>query len=141
MAEFTDLFKNMMWIGLIVFSVMAWGNLFQQENNVAVEDQFTNNTLIGSSFGQLNSQLASARNSSQSQKVLFETENPTAGFGTFLLYSVLSAGRVFNSIIVGIFNIFTSLPVVVLGLDPIVVSIFSTLLVVAIIFGLWEAYK
>lgn len=141
MAQFTKLFQTFMFIGLIVFSMLAFSSFLQSENNVDESQRLTNNTLLSNTFSQLNQNFTSSGSRSQNQKTIFETENPTAGFGSFLLYSILSAGRVFNSMIVGVFNTLIKLPVVFLGLDPVVVGILSTLLVVAIIFGLWSVYK
>ena len=43
--------------------------------------------------------------------------------------------------IIGTFNTIIKLPVVFLGIDPIIVSILSTMLILTIIIGLWVVYK
>lgn len=139
MASFTDLFNNFMLIGLVVLSMFAFGVFFQQENNV--ENPFIENTLMNNTYHSLYTDLNSLRDESQAQKTLFESENPTSGFGTILLFSIVSSGKVFNGMIVGVFNTIIKLPVVILGIDPVIVSVLSTLLILTIIIGLWVVYK
>lgn len=139
MTTFNNMFKNMMMIGLIIFSILSLGFIVQEENDA--EEQFKDNSLISKTFDSLESDLGNLRNQSQSQKTLFESENPTSGFGTILLFSIVSAGKVFNSMMIGVFNVIIELPVVFLGLDPLVVSVISAIFIIMIILGLWAVYK
>jgi len=139
MASFQELFSNFMLIGLVVLSMFAFGVFFQEENNV--ETPFIENTLMNNTYHSLYTNLNSLRDESQAQKTLFESENPTGGFGTILLFSIVSSGKVFNGMVVGIFNTLIKLPVVILGIDPVIVSVLSTLLILTIIIGLWIVYK
>ena len=139
MAKFYELFINFMLVGLVVLSLFAFGSFFQSDNNI--ENQFMENTLMNDTYGSLRTDLGGLRDKSQAQKTLFESENPTSGFGTILLFSIVSTGKVFNGMIIGTFNTLIKLPVVFLGLDPIIVSIISTMLILTIIIGLWVVYK
>lgn len=139
MAQFYELFTNFMLIGLVVLSMFAFGVFFQDENGV--DNKFIDNTIMNSTYHSLYEDLNSLSDESQAQKTLFESENPTSGFGTILLFSIVSSGKVFNGMIVGVFNTIIKLPVVVLGIDPVVVSVISTMLILTIIIGLWIIYK
>lgn len=139
MPGFLDLFKNWIFVGLMIFSILAFFITVQSDNNIT--DRLIDNTLINSTYSTLGSNLGELRNQSQAQKELFESENPTIGIGSILLFSILSAGKIFNGMIIGVFNTIIKLPIVVLGLDPILLSVLGTLLVVTIIFGLWAIYK
>ena len=139
MAKFFDLFVNFMLVGLVVLSMFAFGVFFQEENGA--EDPFMDNSLMNSTYSQLRTNLGGLSEQSQAQKTLFESENPTSGFGTILLFSIVSTGKVFNSMIIGVFNTLIKLPVVFLGLEPIIVSVISTILILTIIIGLWIVYK
>ena len=139
MGSFQELFTNFMLIGLVVLSMFAFGVFFQQENSV--DTPFIENTLMNNTYHSLYTNLNSLRDESQAQKTLFESENPTGGFGTILLFSIVSSGKVFNGMVVGIFNTLIKLPVVILGIDPVIVSVLSTLLILTIIIGLWIVYK
>ena len=139
MAKFYDLFINWMLIGLVVLSMFAFGIFFQQDNSV--EEPFIDNSLMNETYNKLQTDLGELRDQSQAQKTLFESENPTSGFGTILLFSIVSTGKVFNSMIIGTFNTLIKLPVVILGLDPVIISVLSTMLILTIIIGLWIVYK
>jgi hypothetical protein len=139
MANFQDLFINMAFIGLIVFSLFAFTIIVQEDNDAP--QKIVDNSLINNTYTGLRTDLEGFQESSQAQKLLFEREQPTLGFGTLLFYSVISAGKVFNGMIGVIFNSVIKLPVVILGLDPVLVSVITTILVLVIIVGLWIIYK
>lgn len=139
MVAFADLFNKFMLIGLIVFCLFAFAITFQSENQA--EDPFIGNSLMNDTYENLQEDLTSYRSTTQTQKDLFESENPVAGFGSILLFSIISSGKVFNGMIVGVFNTIIKLPVVLFGLDPIILSILITMLGFAIIFGVWRVLK
>ncbi len=139
MAKFYELFMNFMLIGLVVLSIFSFSVFFQEENSV--EDQFIDNSLMNDTYYTLREDLSGLRDESQAQKTLFESENPTGGFGTILLFSIVSSGKVFNGMVIGVFNSIIKLPVVFLGLDPAIISVISTMLIVTIIIGLWIIFK
>ena len=139
MAKFSELFVSFMLIGLVIFSLFAFGVNFQEENNV--ENKFIEESLMNDTYSNLRTDLGSLRDKNQAQKTLFESENPTSGFGSILLFSIVSSGKVFNGMIVGLFNTLIKLPVAFLGLDPVIVSVLSTILILIIIIGLWVMYK
>ena len=139
MAEFKDLFINMLFIGLFVFAILAMTAIFQEENNAT--EKVIDNDLINNTYGSLTTSLGSLSEDSQSQREGFEKENPTAGIGTILLFSIVSSGKVFSGMITGLFNTIIKLPVVVLGVDPVIISVLSSIFIIVILIGLWILYK
>lgn len=139
MSNFYKLFVSFMMIGLVILGILAFQIGMQQDNNV--NDTITNNALINNTHSQIESDLEGLRGQSQAQKAVFESEDPTTGFGSILLFSILSSGKVFNSMVVGIFNSVMILPATIFGIDPAISSVISTLLLITIIFGLWIVYK
>ena len=139
MGNFLEFFMKYMLVGLVILSTFSFIVLFQAENEVT--DQFGDNSFINSTFNDLKTNLGGLQADTQVQKDLFETEDPKLGFGSLILKSIVSSGKTFNSMIVGVLNILFILPVVFLGLDPIVVSVLMTVLGIIIIFGLWAVYK
>lgn len=137
--SFSDLFMTFMFAGLFIVSILAFAITSQTNNNVS--NGFSDDPVINGTYFSLKTTLGGLSNQSQAQKSLFESENPTIGFGTILLFSIVSAGKVFNGMIIAIFNTLISLPVTVLGIDPIVISVISTMLILSIIIGLWIVYK
>lgn len=136
--NFYELFFTFMVVGLVVVGIFGFTIGVQHDNNV---EGITSNSLINNSYNSLYSNLSTFNNKSQTQKDLFESENPTVGFGSLILFSIVSAGKVFNSMIIGVFNIVIRLPVTILGLDPVLVSVISTMLLLTVIIGLWVLYK
>jgi len=138
-VEFNKLFVSFMFIGLMVFAILSLTFSMQTDNEV--ENKVANNELMGETFESLEEDLSGLRSTSQTQKNIFEEENPTAGLGSILLFSIVSAGKVFNGMIVGIFNMMVKLPVAFLGVDAVLVSVLGTILIISIIIGLWQIYK
>lgn len=139
MASFSKLSFNFMLIGLIVFSLFSFVIQFQSENNSPLE--ITDNVLVNDTFGDLKTRLTAVGDESQDVNKVFESDNPLEGFGSILLFSIVNAGRTFNSMIIGVFNIIIRLPVSILGIDPIITSILVTMLAITFIIGLWAVYK
>lgn len=139
MSNFYKLFMSFMLVGLMTFSLFALIITSQEDNEIS--EKFIDNDLINNSYSSLRTDLTSFSNNSQTQKTIFEEENPTAGLGTILLFSIVSSGKVFNSMVIGTFNTLITLPTVFLGLDPIIVSVISTMLIITIIISLWIIYK
>lgn len=137
--NFSDLFTNFAFIGLMIVGVLGFIITSQTDNGIT--NGVNNNTLINGSFSNLRSNLTSFSEDAQNQKDLFESENPTAGFGEIILFSIVSGGKVFNSMIIGVWNILIRFPVIILGLDPAIIGVMSTLLIFTIIIGLWIIYK
>ena len=139
MAKFYDFFMNWMFVGLVIVSLLSFGVFYQEDNSA--DNKFIDDSLMNETYNTLKTDLGALRDKSQAQKTLFESENPTSGFGTILLFSIVSTGKVFNSMIIGVFNTLIKLPTVVLGVDPIVLSVIGTMLILTIIIGLWIVYK
>lgn len=139
MVKFENLFVNYALAGLLVLSIFFFSITLQIDNNA--DEILTENTLINDSFGQLQTDLGGMRDSAQTQKELFEEEKPTTGFGSLILFSIVSSGKVFTGMTIGTFNVLIKLPMVLFGVDPIISSVLSTILIMVIILGLWYLYK
>ncbi len=139
MASFEILFKNYALAGLLIFALLAFVIGFQEDNDAP--QKLIEDPLLNGSFSDLSDTLSVMRDKSQSQRELFEKEPPTAGFGSLILFSIVSSGKVFTGITIGLFNVLFKLPTIVFGLDPIVSSVLSTILIISVILGLWSLYK
>lgn len=139
MVKFEELFINFALGTLLIVSIFAFGISLQADNNAS--ESITDNALLNSSFGQLQEDLGGMRDKTQTQRELFEEETPTTGFGSLILFSIVSSGKVFTGVIAGTFNVLIKLPIVLFGVDPIVSAVLSSILGVMIIFGLWFVYK
>ncbi len=139
MVNFLDLFTKYMFLGVMVLALFSFIVITQE--NTSVTDKFADNALINSTFTNLATDIGESEANAQEIKDSFDAENPIAGFGSLLFFSIPAAGRVFNTMIIQTFNTIVNLPVVFLGLDPIITSIMATLLIIIIVLGLWAVYK
>lgn len=139
MAQFENTFKNFMLLGLMVFGILAFVIIGQTQNNAT--ESILDSATINNTYTNLRTDFEGFQEEAQSQKLLFESETPTLGFGTLLFYSIISSGKVFNSMVGALFNTIIKLPTIVLGLDPILIGVISAMLILSIIVGLWIIYK
>lgn len=139
MAKFDEMMINFLMVGLVVLGIFAFGIGFQSENDI--NNKFIDDPLMNSTFASLENDLAGLRDTSQDQRTVFESEKPTEGIGTILLFSIVKSGQVFNNMIVGVFNLLIRLPVSVLGVSESVASVLSTIVIILGMLGLWAIYK
>lgn len=143
MANFLELFVTFMFLGLAVFGIFAYVIGFQQANGTSqqmITDPYYGKYL-NSTYNALYGNLSTTRDKSQTQKQVFESENPTGGVGGLLLFSIVSVGKVFNGMVIGVYNSVIVLPAVVLQLDPVVIGVMTSLLLITIIITAWSLYK
>jgi hypothetical protein len=122
-----------------MLSLFAFTITVQTENNTDIK--LTEDKYINSVYEQLNRDLGNFSKTSQQQREVFESDNPGNNFGYLIFYSIISAGKVFTGMTIGLFNLLINLPVRYLGISPVIVSIFSTILIITVIIGLWIIYK
>ena len=139
MSNFQKMFIGFTLAGLLAFAIMTFGVTLQQDNNA--NETLLENTLINSSYQSLQVNFNDMRNRSQTQRELFEEENPTVTFGSLILFSIVSSGKVFTNVMVQNFNILFKLPTALFGVNPVISSIMTTILLVSIIIALWVLYK
>jgi hypothetical protein len=137
--EFSKFFINFMVITLLIVSIFSFVIIMQDENNSP--EKIIDDPIINGTYSDLIDSAESFSSSSQNQKTLFEKENPISSFGSLIFYSIISAGKVFSNMVLGVYNIMTSLIVEVLGVNPVIVSVLSAIIIFTIIIGLWIIYK
>jgi len=126
-------------LGLLVFSVMAFIVTTQNENSVLFP--ITNHSLINSTYESLSGNLSSSEDKTATASANFGNITPTQQFGELEVTSIISPTRIMKTIIVGFWNIFIKLPQAILGVDPLVASLISSLILVFIIIGIWAIWK
>lgn len=139
MANFQELFLNFSLIALIVIGVIAFSVSYQTENGRT--DGIVTDPLMNDTYNKLYNNASAFGSESDAARELFENEDPKVGLGSLLLVSIKSGGTIFTGLIVSTVNIITKLPVVLFGVDPVIISILISILVVTIILGLWIVYK
>ncbi|MFA6190643.1 MAG: hypothetical protein WC711_04025 [Candidatus Staskawiczbacteria bacterium] len=141
--KFKTLFVTMALFGLMIFCLVSFIYTVQKDNGAeyGTGHNILDNKILNKSFQQLESNLSGMESKANTQKGNFEGEAPTISFGSLVFTTITSIGKVFNGMIVGVYNLLIKLPMELLGVSPVIAGVISTILVILIILGLWEVYK
>jgi len=139
MIEFRNLIILGLLTGLFIFALVNISISLTNENNV--NNTLLENEAINKSFGYLQSNLSDSQSKSETSKTGFEVENPTVGTDSFLFSSIISAGKVFTGMWRGVYDITFSLFTETLGINPVVMGVITSILLITIILLAWSLYK
>ena len=133
------LFINFALLGLVIFGIMSFIVITQNNNNVT--EKIGNNPIINKTYSDLYSNLSSAQTTAEQQNSLFGNRTPTESYGEVQIDSIVPPTKAFKSITLGIYNVLIKLPSQLLGVSQIVTSIISAILIIMIIIGIWAVWK
>jgi hypothetical protein len=137
--EFKKLFINFALLGLIVFGMLSFIIIFQNDNGAT--DKILSNQIINKTYGDLYRNLSNSQSTASQQSDIFGDVTPTESYGEVQIDSVVSPTKAFKSIILGIYNILIKLPSQLLGVSPIVGAVISAILIMLLILGIWLIWK
>jgi hypothetical protein len=137
--DLKKIFINMGILGLLVFGLMTFILTTQLDNNV--EFPITNNTLINESYGFLSSNLTGVQPNSQTSLDVFQNVTPNENLGVWEVTPIVSPTRAIRTMTIGLWNILIKMPMVILGVSPIVAAILSGILIILLIIGIWAIWK
>jgi hypothetical protein len=137
--DLKNLFVNMALFGLIVFGVMAFAIMTQEQNDVSTP--LTEDDTINDTYGDLSSTLGGSRGDLQTASDVFNNVTPTQQFGELEVTSIVSPTKIIKTMISGIFNILVKVPQKILGVSPIVGGLIGAILFVLLIIGIWAIWK
>lgn len=140
MTNLKNILVNMITLGILIFAIMSVIIIIQSDSNIDEENRITNNTLINDSYGNLEVSLDQQTRSQDSLDSLEEVP-PQDYVGDLDVASMVSATRTGRSIITGLWNIYIKLPMAILGIDPLIASAISTILLIFIAIGIWAIWK
>ncbi len=138
--DFKKLIGNILISSLFVFAIMTFVIIVQTDNG-AIE-KITDNELINSSYSHLSENLTSVQPTGQASLDNFGTSAPSERqLGELDISSVISPTKLFRSMSIGTYNILIKLPMVILGVSPIVASVISSIVILLLIIGIWAIWK
>ena len=137
--SFMDLFGNFLFLALFL-SAGFMLIISVQSNNDAI-DPLSNNQLFNDASGNISSNLDSLEDTAGIQYDQFTSEQPKTGFGSIVLFGIVSTGKAFGSVILGTFTAIVKFPLYVLGISQTVISVLITWLIIALIIFTWLLYK
>lgn len=137
--SFQKTFYNFMLLAIVVLGLFSSAFILQDDNDAP--NPIADNPLFNETAARLGSNLTGAKDSSAIQQGIFSDEKPKPGFGSIVLFGIVSAGKTFTGLTYDFFGIIFRVPMIVLGIDSQIVSAFVTILIVSLIIGIWIVYK
>ena len=138
-TSFRQVFTIFALIGLLVFATISFIATSQSENQV--EDTILENQVINNTFNRLGTNLSAFGSGTQTQRATFESEIPERGFGSLIIFSIVSFAQKSTGLVVAIYNVMIILPASVLGISPIVFSVLNSIFLLALILLAWRVYR
>lgn len=139
MSEFKGLVVNFMIVALLMLSLFSFMMITQEDNNAI--DPIKNNQIFNNSFNDLSDSIDSSTSQSKDKYDVFNSEEPKTGFGSIVLFGIVSVGKTFSGIIFGTFKSIIKFPLIVLGIPATVISMLVVILIISVIVGVWLLYK
>lgn len=139
MTRFEAITGKFIVLMILVLSLFSFIVISQDNNNVA--DPIMNNTVFNQSFGSLTSSIESTTSDAQEKYLAFNSEEPKPGFGSIVLFGIVSVGKTFSESIFAFFGAVVRLPLVILGIPDTVYGLTITWLIIGVIVGAWLLYK
>ena len=139
MASLRETFIQFSLVGLLVLSMLSFIAISQSENNL--NQSILDNDVINDTFIRLGTNLTDFSSAAQTQKDSFDADEPKEGFGTLLIFGIVSAGRKFISLIVVVYNILIALPAQILGVPVVVTSVMTGILLFSLIALGFKLYR
>ncbi len=139
MVKFMDLFGNFLFLALFITAGLSFVVVTQLNNNAP--QPISSNELFNDASGNISSTLSSLEDTSGVQYDQFTSEQPKAGFGSIVLFGIVSTGKTFGTVILGTFTTIIILPLAVLGLPQTLISVMITWTIIALIISTWLLYK
>jgi len=127
-------------IGLFMYAMISFGAQLAIDNEA--NQSILDHDSINDSFRGLDTQLGNAQDQAQSQRVGFEGENIEDERSDSLLFlSIVSAARVFTSMLINIYNLTFGLASETLGINPVIIGVFSAILLIVLLLMAWRLIK
>ena len=139
MAKFENIFGNFVMVGLMILALFSLIIIVQRDNEAS--QPLADEELFSSTYGSLNETISSLEGTSATQYNLFSKEKPIPGFGSIVLFTIVSVSKTFGNLIFALFILIIKVPLIVLGIDPTIVAMIVSFLTVSVVIALWIIYK
>ncbi len=139
MVKFEKLTGKFILSAMMIVSILSFIVITQSANNAS--DPIINQDIFSDSFSGLISEIENGTESANEKFGVFNSEQPKPGFGSIVLFGIVSVGKAFSQIITGFLTAIVKLPLAVLGIPPNIYNLVITWLIIALIVGAWLLYK
>lgn len=132
-------FTNFAIIGIMVLASIFF--IVQTQTDNDTNTSILENQIINSTFTKLQDNLTAYSSTTQQQRENFEGEIPERGFGSLLIFSIVTVWQTFMSLTIGVYNILIVVPASVLGVSPIIIGVLDSILIVTLLLLGWRIYR
>ncbi len=139
MSRFQELVVNFSIVAIMVMSLFSFFIIVQEQNDAV--DPLRDNAVFNDSFQQLIGTIENNTRDAEEKYGVFNDEDPKAGFGSIVLFGIVSVGKTFSSIVFGTFIAVIKLPLVILGIAPSIYNLILVILIISVIVSVWLLYK
>lgn len=139
MGEFKNIVGKFIVASILIFSLFTFILITQEENNAG--DPLINQDPFNESFNSLVENIDTSTEEAQEKYSVFNSEEPKAGFGSIVLFGIVSVGKTFSNMVFGFFGAIIKLPLVVLGVSESIYNLVLTWLILTVIVAVWLLYK
>lgn len=139
MSSFQKTWTNFAFVAMMILAILAM-IVTTQSNNHATQPIIENDLFNGTYFS-LNSTLLGLEDTSNTQYDSFTSETPAPGFGSIVMFTIVSVGKTFGTLLFSIFSIIVKIPLIILGIDPTITAVLVSFVTITIIISLWLVYK
>lgn len=139
MAGFKELFGKFIMVALILLPLMSLIVVLQDDNDST--QKLGENNVFNETFGNLVDVIGNATQEADEKYDVFNQETPKPGFGSVVLFGIVSVGKTFSNVIFGFFLALIKLPLIVLGIPADIYNLLITWLTVFVVVVVWLLYK
>lgn len=138
-TSFRETFITFALIGIFIFASISFIVTTQLDNDV--ENTILEDDVINRTYAKLETNLSAFQSTTQTQKGSFELEIPERGFGSLIIFSIISVGQKFTALISAVYRIMIILPMSILNVPKLVIDILTSILVVSLVLLIWRVYR
>ncbi len=139
MGDFKNIVGKFLVAALVIFSLFSYIIITQSENDAG--DPLRNEQRFNESLESLIVSIDASTEAAEEKYGVCASEEPKSGFGSIVLFGIVSVGKTFSSIVFGVFGAIIKLPLTVLGIPATVYSLILTWLIILVIVAVWLLYK
>ncbi len=139
MGDFKNIVGKFLVAALVIFSLFSYIIITQSENEAV--DPLRNEERFNESLESLIISIDASTEAAEEKYGVFASEEPKSGFGSIVLFGIVSVGKTFSSIVFGVFGSIIKLPLTVIGIPSTVYSLILTWLIILVIVAVWLLYK
>jgi len=137
--EFKGTIISVVLLMLFIYAMISFSTQISTENNST--DMLMSESVISTSYSSISSNMTKLKSDSESQRGSFIESIPIVGDIVAGVGAIAGFGKTFVSAIISFFGLTFGLFQTALGLSPIVMTVFSIIVISGVILLLWSVWR